>query len=77
MIVYAFNSTQNPKVYGFTADASGANLPDDQAPWIPVKSMEMLPGEPSRIGLDAHAVLMGIADNGYYVTAAEINISEA
>jgi hypothetical protein len=41
MLVYAFESTQNPKVYGFTADATGANLPDQQGPWIPFKSLKM------------------------------------
>lgn len=76
MLVYAFNSTQNPKVYGFTADATGANLPDQQGPWIPFKSLKMNVGEKGRIGVDTDAVLMGISDHGYYLTAAEVKFED-
>ena len=60
MLVYVFNSTQNPKVYGFTADATGVNLPGEDGPWIPFKSLKMNVGEKSPTGVDTDAVLMGI-----------------
>ncbi|WP_137044683.1 hypothetical protein [Pseudolabrys sp. FHR47] len=72
MKVYVFNSTISSKVYGFTGDASGANLPTEQGPWKPFKSLEMNPGETARVGVNTDAVLMGIHDKGYYLTAAEI-----
>lgn len=76
MMVFVFKSTQNPKVYGFTVDATGANLPGEQGPWVPFKSIEMKAGEKGRIGVDTDAVLMGIADNGYYLTAAAVKFEE-
>jgi hypothetical protein len=76
MMVYVFNSAKNAKVYGFTSDATGANLPAQEGPWNPFKSLEMNAGEKGRIGVDTDAVLMGIADRGHYLTAAEIKFEE-
>jgi hypothetical protein len=76
MLIYVFNSTQNPKTYGFTADATGANLPGEDGPWILFKSLKMNAGEKSRIGVDTDAVLLGISDRGYYRTAAELNFED-
>jgi|tagenome__1003787_1003787.scaffolds.fasta_scaffold20104194_2 hypothetical protein len=76
MLVYVFNSTQNPKLYGFTADATGANLPSENGPWILFKSLKMNAGEKGRIGVDTDAVLMGISDRGYYLSAAELKFED-
>jgi hypothetical protein len=33
MAISIFRSTKKPDVFGFTADPTGANLPDEFAPW--------------------------------------------
>ena len=76
MKVYVFNSAKNLKVYGFTPDATGANLPAEQGPWKAFKSLDMNSGETPRSGVNSDAVLIGIHDRGYYLTAAEIKFEE-
>lgn len=39
MQVYSFRGPG--RIFGFTADATGANLPSRYAPWNPFKTIEM------------------------------------
>jgi hypothetical protein len=76
MKIYVFEAAKDRTVYGFTKNPQGSNLPPDNRPWKPFKSVDMNSGEPSRGGVNTDAVLMGIADIGFYVTAAQINWTE-
>jgi len=76
MLVYVFNSTQNPKLYGFTADATDESAQRKRPLEILFKSLKMNAGEKGRIGVDTDAVLMGISDRGYYLSAAELKFED-
>lgn len=63
------------RVFGFTADASGANLPTQFAPWSPFKSVEMHQGEPMP-GVEVDECLADMAAFGVHVTDAHVRITE-
>jgi len=56
MQVYAFRGPG--RVFGFTTDPSGSNLPAQYAPWTPFKTIEMKEGErvPGVTLLTAYAI---------------------
>lgn len=63
------------RVFGFTADASGANLPPKYAPWIAFKSIEMQQNQPVP-GVDVNDCLHDIEMHGVHVTDAHARITE-
>jgi len=75
MLVYSFHSGADREVYGFTQDATGANLPAQYAPWHPHGSHNINPGDGPRIGVDSGAILAGIQANGYYLVRVKITVS--
>jgi hypothetical protein len=70
MMVYVFKSTTQPTVYGYTPDPQGANLPPPSGPWKDLHSVEINPDG----GVNTSKVLMGINDEGFYLTAAELKL---
>ena len=73
MQVYAFRGPG--RVFGFTTDPSGSNLPAQYAPWTPFKTIEMQEGE--RVpGVDVADCLRDIGARGVHVTDAHVRITE-
>ena len=57
------------RVFGFTADAGGKNLPPQYGPWTAFKSLKMYPDEPQG-GVDVNACLADIEAHGFHLTDA-------
>ncbi len=70
-IVHAFRSQD--RVFGFTLDAEGANLPPAYGPWAPFKTIELYHDEPHQ-GVDAGECLDDIARYGFHLTQAHRRI---
>ena len=64
------------RVFAFTQDASGANLPSQFAPWSSFKTVEMQPGE-RMPGVDVDECLSDMATYGVHVTDAHVRITDA
>ena len=64
------------RVFGFTADATAANLPARFAPWAPFKIIELQRGEKA-VGVNAEDCLDDIERYGFHVTDAHVRITEA
>ncbi|ASL45307.1 hypothetical protein bAD24_I17695 [Burkholderia sp. AD24] len=63
------------RVFGFTADASGANLPAKFAPWAPFKSVE-LSRDHATPGVNSAECLDDIAQHGFHITDAHVRITD-
>ena len=75
MIVHIFRGPG--RVFGVTADATGANLPLKFAPWTAFKSIELSrDGEP-RPGINAAECLDDIEQYGFHITDAHVRITES
>lgn len=74
MKVKVYQSTVDKKRYGFaTSDAT--ELPQELAPWAFKRDLDLQPGE-ERIGVSADDVFEAFKANGYFVTAASIDVTE-
>jgi len=73
MLVYIFRGPG--RVFGFTADATGANLPAKFAPWVSFKSVELSRDEPTP-GVDSGACLDDIEKRGFHITDAHVRITD-
>lgn len=73
MQVHLFRSTG--RIFGFTADENGANLPARYSPWTAFKAVEMHAGVPMP-GVVVDECLADIAAFGYHVTDAHVRITE-
>ncbi len=63
------------RIFAFTADATGANLPARYAPWTIFKVVEMRPGEPMP-GVRVDECLQDLERFGLHVTDAHARITE-
>jgi hypothetical protein len=63
------------RVFGFTLDATGANLPVQYAPWSAFKTLEMTRGE-AVPGVNTGECLDDIERFGYHLTDAHVRITE-
>lgn len=73
MLVHIFRGPG--RVFGFTADPAGANLPARFAPWNAFKSVELL-RDAVTPGVDANVCLDDIAARGFHVTDAHVRITD-
>lgn len=73
MLVYIFRGPG--RVFGFTADATGANLPARFAPWVSFKSIE-LSRDQATPGVDPAVCLDDIAEHGFHITDAHVRITD-
>ena len=73
MRVYAFRGTG--RVFGFTEDEAGANLPAQYGPWAAFKSLELTRGN-AQIGVNVNDCLDDIEAHGFHLTDAHIRITE-
>lgn len=61
--------------FGFTAQASGENLPQKYAPWSEFKTIELRKDEHTP-GVDASECLSDIETYGVHVTDAHVRITD-
>ena len=63
--------------FGFTEDATGANLPSQFFPWTAFKSIDLRrDGEPSA-GVDTNDCLEDIEKHGFHITDAHVRTTES
>jgi hypothetical protein len=62
-------------VFGVTADATAANLPEKFAPWVLFKSVELSRDKPNP-GVNPGACLDDIEKYGFHVTDAHVRITD-
>jgi hypothetical protein len=73
MLVHIFRG----RVFGFTKDAMGGNLPSQFSPWTAFKSIELSWDGESRAGVDANECLEDIERHGFHITNAHVRITES
>jgi hypothetical protein len=71
--VYSFRGTG--RVFGFTSDSAGANLPPGYGPWAPFKTLEMARGTPVP-GVNVDECLDDIEAHGFHITDAHVRITQ-
>ena len=64
------------RVFGFTQDATAANLPSQFAPWTTFKSIDLNRDAEPTPGVDANECLEDIEKHGFHVTDAHVRITE-
>lgn len=72
MLIHMFRGPD--RIFAFTTDPSGANLPEKFAPWTAFKSVELLQGVHTP-GVDADECLRDIEEYGLHVTDAHSRIT--
>jgi hypothetical protein len=73
MMVHIFRGPG--RVFGFTADGEGTNLPAQFAPWQPFKSVP-LDRNIVTPGVDANDCLDDIENHGFHLTDAHVRITD-
>ena len=74
MLVHIFRGVG--RVFGFTKDSNGANLPSRYGPWAAFKSLDLKrDGEPTP-GVNTSECLDDIEKHGLHVTDAHVRITE-
>src|ERR1700728_3265381 len=63
------------RVFGFTLDEQGTNLPQQYGPWTAFKTIELYHDEPYQ-GVDVSACLDDISKYGFHLTAAHKRITD-
>ena len=62
------------RVFGFTLDEQGTNLPRQYGPWTAFKTIELYHDEPYQ-GVDVSVCLDDISKHGFHLTAAHKRIT--
>ena len=73
MIIHSFRGTG--RVFGFTRDAAGENLPARFGPWTPFKTLDLERGRPQP-GVDVDECLDDIEARGLHLTDAHVRITD-
>jgi hypothetical protein len=73
MQVHLFRATG--RVFGFTPDSTGANLPADLGEWTPFKAVDMTRGQPMP-GVEVDECLDDIEAHGFHMTDAHVRITD-
>jgi hypothetical protein len=63
------------RVFGFTAQNDGSNLPARYAPWTPFKTLDVTRGT-SQVSFDVNECLDDIEKYGFHLTDAHTRITE-
>lgn len=74
MQVHAFKGTG--RVFGFTQDATGSNLPSRFGPWSPFKTLDMSRGGEPNPAVRTDECLDDIEKHGIHVTEAHVRITD-
>jgi hypothetical protein len=75
MLVHIFRGPG--RVFGFTEDAMGGNLPSQFSPWTAFKSIDLSWDGESRAGVDANECLEDIEKHSFHITDAHVRITES
>jgi len=75
MLVHIFRGPG--RVFGFTENATGANLPSQFSPWTAFKSIDLSRDRESRPGVDTNECLEDIEKHGFHITDAHVRITES
>jgi hypothetical protein len=62
------------RIFGFTADGSGDNLPPQYRPWTAFKTLEMTKGQATP-GVNVDECLDDIETFGFHLTDAHVRIT--
>ena len=73
MKVHAFRA--DGRVFGFTRDAAGANLPSGYGDWTAFKTLELERGA-AQPGVDVEECLDDIDRFGFHLTDAHVRITD-
>jgi hypothetical protein len=71
--VHIFRGTG--RVFGFTEDAAGSNLPSQYGPWNSFKTISLSREEPTP-GVNAADCLNDIEKHGFHITDAHVRITD-
>ncbi|HEX3569543.1 MAG TPA: hypothetical protein VHU44_01840 [Acidobacteriaceae bacterium] len=63
------------RVFAFTQDAAGANLPSHFAPWTSFKSIELTRDQPTP-GVNTNECLDDIEQHSFHITDAHVRITQ-
>jgi len=63
------------RVFGFTKDATGANLPPQFGPWNSFKTINFSRGEPTP-GVNTNDCLDDLEKYGFHLTDAHVRITD-
>lgn len=74
MLVHIFRGPG--RVFGFTENATGANLPSQFSPWTIFKSIELGRDGKTTPGVNTDECLDDIEQHGFHVTDAHVRITE-
>jgi hypothetical protein len=74
MLIHMFRGPG--RVFGFTDDAAGGNLPPQFSPWTKFKSIELIRGVEPTPGVDTNDCLEDIEKHGFHITDAHVRIKE-
>lgn len=74
MDVHAFRG--QGRIFGFTADKAGSNLPPEYGPWVFFRSLSMTRGEEPGAAVRTDECLDDIDNYGFHVTDAHVRITE-
>ena len=74
MRVHSFRGTG--RVFGFTEQATGANLPSQYGPWSAFKTLELDRGGEPTPGVNTKECLDDIEKHGFHITDAHVRITE-
>ena len=73
MQVHIFRGTG--RIFGFTEDTTGANLPPQYGTWCAFKTLDITRGE-AQVGVNANECLDDIEKHGFHLTDAHVRITE-
>jgi hypothetical protein len=73
MQVYAFRG--RGRIFGFTANRSGDNLPAEHGPWVEFKTLDLVRGE-AQAGVNVDECLDDIDEFGIHLTDAHVRITQ-
>lgn len=73
MLIHLFRGPE--RIFGFTAEADGSNLPPDHGPWTTFKSLEMEEGKPQP-GVDVDECIADVGAHGFHLTEAHVRITD-
>jgi hypothetical protein len=65
------------RIFGFTEDDEGTNLPPRHGPWIYDKTLDMNRGEEPRAAVKTDECLDDIEKHGFHITDAHTRITES
>ncbi|MCU1313923.1 MAG: hypothetical protein JWM54_1680 [Acidobacteriaceae bacterium] len=62
------------RIFGFTENAAGENLPSRYGPWAAFKTLKISRGE-AQTGVNADECLNDIEEQGFHLTDAHVRIT--